>query len=432
MDDVDKKSLVNTRRLFIFNIHHFIRYLFSWQIFPFIAVFSLSYLSYPLSPILYLFVYVAVMMMVYKLAFDVLAYVAAGDMSPHHVRQNYLVTNAIAVKVLAIALLIEFAVRYMEHKGVSTDYRYYFILISTFITPAIYMSLALTNSLFFSLNPVTVFKVIKTAPLSYFLFVIFWVGTIILHEIIINPLVYKYMPVFIDGMVSVFIEYLFLILNFHIMGYIIFQKRHEFDLEGIGFNKVEGDFIDIEQEKENPAYKNISNLLDNDEEDRALAIIMQLKNDGDHSSRLDGLYKRAMNQKLYTPTNKEVAIRIHNRLHQNLTRQAFKMLREHLDSGEEYTESSPSDILLLAKYAAANNMPKYIARIVRGFHEKYPYHEDIVDNYFILAKSLYNNEKTRDQSIELLIELIRDYPNDPKTKEVKAWYKGVEMLRNKK
>ena len=426
------KGTINTKKLFIFNLHYFINYLFSWQVMPFLAVFSLFYLLYPLSPLLYLFGNVAIMMMVYKLAFDILAYVAAGDMSPHEVRQNYLVTNAIAVKVFMIALLVEGTLRYMEYKGVNAAYRYYVLSATAFVTPAVYMSLALTNSLLFALNPINIFRVIKTTHISYLLFVGFWLFTIFLHEIIINPFVFKYFPVFIDGIVSSFIEFSFMILNFHIMGYIVFQKRHQFDLAGIGIKHTDDDYINIEKKPENPAYETIRNLLDNDDEKRALAIIIQQQKEGDRGATLQGLYKRAMQQKLYSPTNKEVAFKIHHLLELNETRKAFNMLRDHLDSGQSYIEHKPDDVRELVSYAVNNNKNKYIPILLKEFHKKYPYHADIVPNYFTLAQVLYNDSKTKDQAIALLEEILRDFPNDPSISEVRGWYRGVELLRNRR
>lgn len=422
--------IVDTKKNFLLNIHHFVRYLFGWQVLPMLGLFSLSFIFLPFSTLLYAFLTLIILMMVYKLAFDVLVDTARGSMSST-LRQNYLVTNAVAVKVLIVALLIELALFAIKYKGYEDEYRFYFIIFSTFITPAIYMSLALTNSLQVALNPINIFKVIKTTFFSYILFVIFWVSTIQLHEVIINPFLFNEFPMFINGIVSVFIEYSLLILNFQIMGYIIFQNRHAFDLVGLGFDDVHDDEIVIETVVINPIYHRIQNLLADDEAQQALSMIAELQTNGDKSSELNDMYLKAMEMKLYTPTNLEVANKIHQWLLNQENKKAFDKVVEHIDAGNDYVETLPEDINQLIIYAVQLNKTQYVETLVTGFREKYPYHADIVPNYFILAKVLYNDKSTKQQSKELLLELVKKYPQDNKISEVKAWLKGVMMLLNK-
>ena len=422
--------IVDTKKNFLLNIHHFVRYLLGWQILPMLGLFSLSFIFLPFSTLLYAFLTLIILMMVYKLAFDVLVDTARGSMSST-LRQNYLVTNAVAVKVLIVALLIELALIGIKHQGYGDNYRFYFIVFSTFITPAIYMSLALTNSLLVALNPYNLFKVIKTTFFSYILFVVFWVSTIQLHEVIINPLLFNEFPVFINGIVSVFIEYALLILNFQIMGYIIFQNRHEFDLVGLGFDEFTDDDIIIETVVINPIYHRIQNLLADDEAQQALSMIVELQTNGDKSSELNDMYLQAMEMKLYTPTNLEVASKIHQWLLNQENKRAFDKVVEHIDAGKDYVETVPEDVNQLITYAVEINKTRYVEILVSGFRENYPYHADIVPNYFILAKVLYNDKTTRHQSKELLQELVNKYPLDQNISEVKAWLKGVMMLLNK-
>ena len=422
--------IVDTKKLFIFNIHHFIRYLFGWQILPILVMFSLTFIFMPFSTLLYGFLTLVIIMMVYKLAFDVLIDTARGSMSAT-LRQNYLVTNAVAVKVLIIALLIELILRWIKYKGFGDDYRLYFVIFSTFITPAIYMCLALTNSLWVALNPYNIFKVIKTTFFSYILFVVFWVLTIQLHDVVINPFLFHEVPKFINGIVSVFIEYSLLILNFQIMGYIIFQNRHAFDLVGLGFDAVHADEIIIETVIINPIYQRIQNLLADDEAEQALSMIIELQANGDNSSELNDMFLKAMEMKLYTPTNLEFSDKIHRWLLRKETKRAFDKVIEHIDDGNDYVETAPGDIHQLIVYAVQINNTEPVKTLVSGFREKYPYHADNVPNYFILAKVLYNNKQTRQQSKELLIELIEKNPHDKQISEVKSWLKGVELLLNK-
>ena len=423
----NKPTIINTRKLFIFNLHHFIKYVFGGQVLPMIAIFAATFVFMPFSTLAFAFIYIIVMMMVYKLAFDVLADTASGNMSPM-VRENYLVTNAVAIKVAVIAVLIEVVLMVLKTKGYSSQIQLFFLAFSTFVTPAIYMSLALSNSLRVAFNPIKLFSMIKTMHISYFLFVAFWLATIMFHERIINPFIFDHLPVFINGIVSSFIEFSLLILNFHIMGYILFQNRSALDLKSIGIDAIDDDEIVIDAVETNPIHENIKRLLADDEVERALAMVIELKNSGDNSLELKELAKKAMDMKMYSPSNLDVAEKIHRRLRDGLDSKALSLLISHLDAGKEYVETSPEDVKSLVEYAIVANKPHYIPALIKDFHKKYPYHADIVPNYFLLAKTLYNDRITRDKSKELLNYIIEKYPGDAYIAEVKAWYKGILLI----
>ena len=426
----NKATIINTRKLFIFNFYHFIKYVFGGQVLPMIAIFSATYVFLPFSILAFGFIYIIVMMMVYKLAFDVLADTASGNMTPM-VRENYLVTNAVAIKVAVIAVLIEVVLIGLKSKGYSANIQFYFLAFSAFITPAVYMSLALSNSLKVAFNPIKLFFMIKTMNISYFLFVALWLATIMLHERIINPFLFHHLPVFINGMVSAFIEFALLILNFHIMGYILFQNRNTLDLKSIGIDALEDDDIAINVIKTNPIHENIKSLLADDDAERALAVIIELQKEGDNSLALKELAKKAMDMKLYSPSNLEVAEKIHRRLRDGLDSKALNLVISHLDAGKDYVETSPEDVKSLVEYAIVANKPKYIPTLIKDFHIKYPYHADIVPNYFLLAKTLYNDKATRENSIELLNHILEKYPQDARIHEVKSWLRGVKLIAKK-
>lgn len=368
--------------------------------------------------------------MAYKFAFDVLAETASGNMSPN-LRHNYLVTNVIVLKVALVALLIEGTLIWMKSRGYGESTRLAFIVITTFITPAIYMSLALTNSLLVALNPISVFKVIKTTLASYAVFVLFWTGTTLVHEFWINPFLFAKAPAFINGMLSLFSKYAILILNFHIMGYIIFQKRHEFGLESMGFEKVEDDHITVNPKEKNPIHERIKYLLAHDETDQAMAMILELGKEGDHSEELQSIYQQVINKKMYDSDDSNIPQRVHNNLMNKHMNKAFNLVKEAIDSEGVFVEACPEDIKLLLKHALQVNRLHYIPLLIKGFDEKYPRHPDLVSNYFIYAKVLYSDKESRDECQDILNWLIGNYPNDRKIPEIKAWFKGVQLMLGK-
>ena len=425
-----KEVRINTKRLFIFNLKHFIRYIFSGEVLLTIIALAFLLLFMPVVPLISPLIFLMVATMAYKFAFDVLIDTASGQMSPK-VRMNYIVTNAIILKVLLVSLIYEGILYWMNMRYVTDVYKLLFIVYATFVTPAIYMSLALSNSLFVALNPMTLFKAIKTSPFSYALFVGFWLSSKLLYEWLILPTALQYLPKFVDIFVYGFFKISLLILNFHIMGYLVFQNRKAYDLKAMGMSVKDSDEVVIDEIKENPIYKRIKKLLKEDEAETALAMIIELQKDGDNSIELKELSQKAMKQKLYTPTNVEFGHKIHRRLSSNQPRKAFQYVSEHLKAGKEYIEAYPDDIYLLVKYAVGISNTKIVAQLVKDFHIKYPYHKDIVPNYFALAKILYKNPDTKQQAGEILQGLIKKYPQDEYMNEIKSWYKGIELMQRK-
>jgi len=428
----NKSIKVNTRLLFVLNLHHFFRYLISWDVMPFLAVFSLSFIIMPFSTLIFGIIYPIVLLMVYKLAFDVLTDVARGNMTPT-VKHNYMVSNVVGIKVALLALLIELTRYWIEKSDVYSDYTQDFIILSTFITPAIYMSLAITNSMLHALNPVTIFKIIKKSYLSYFIFVVFWVATIYIVDHIINPGLFKYIPVFINGILSSFLEYSLLILNFQIMGYIMYQHRDEFGLHQIaGFYTANHDFVGVKEEEEVNAYhERIKFLLAEDEIEQALAMAIELQKDGDRSPELMTLYQKAMQKKMNPPNKQELADKVHVLIVRKKIKKAFDIIYDLFENDKDFLEKSANDINPLLKHAVSVNKTKYMAIIMNDFDKKYPNHIDTVENYFILAKVIYKDRKRRSESKQILENLISNYPNDVMVKEIKAWYQGLKLIEKR-
>jgi hypothetical protein len=374
-------------------------------------------------------------MMAYKLAFDVLAGVAHGDMTPE-IKHNYLVSNGIAVKVLVIALIIEAVLFLMEHNNFDTSQRNYFLGFSSFITPAIYMSLALTNSLVFALNPLTIHNVITKTIKSYFIFVAFWLSTIYLHELILNPFLFNHVPIFLSVVITVFIEFSLLILNFYIMGYIIHQNRyklifispHAVDFEdGISTNSFHNVETDI-----NPVYARVERLLSEDEIETALDIIKELYEAGDETFELKALYDEAM--RLHNISDKDrylPEVKIHKYLNKNNTNKAFSLLMEIFNADKEYKERHPEDIYSLAKYAKQSNKPQIVKKLIRNFNQKYPNHPHVVNNYFLLAQVMYEDKAQRKLVKGILQNLVKKHPNHGSINDVKSWLQGMKLMDKK-
>lgn len=427
---VEKEVRINTRSLFIFNLFYFIKYVFSGQVFTTLLVYSIFsiYLDFATyAEVISMILHVVFLSLVYKFAFDILADTARGNMSPF-VKKNYLVNNDVFIKVIFIGLMIEMITFVITDKGYGADVKLIFIVVSTIFTPAVFMIIALTDSLLMAFNPLRIFRIISASFISYVLFVAFWAGTQLFHELIIRPYAYEYLPIVVEQIVSNFFKYTLIVMNFHIMGYLIFQNRDELDLHFIGFKAVEEHDVLIKYSIVVPAHETVKKLLKNDEPEQALSIVEELQENGDASPELQGLHEKAKEQKSYSPTNLDISRRVHKHLNLNNRRKAYYIAIDHIKSGEEYHPESPFDISRLIQFAVIIDKTDHIAHLLKDFHLKYPYHEDIVLNYFTLSKVLYKDRKTRKKAKELLVELVTTYPSDKSMPDIKAWLKGLNSI----
>lgn len=423
---------IDENKLFIYNLLHIFKYVFSAEILPFLATFSFLYLLMPFSVLIFLFFKVIILMMAYKLAFDVLAGVSKGELYPK-IQQNYLVSNGIAVKVFVIVIFIESVLFTMKKYGFDENQRFYFQAFATFVTPAIYMSLALTNSLITALNPLVIHKVIINSVQSYFIFVAFWLSNIYLLDKILEPFMVKYLNSFIGIVLYPFIQFSLLIVNFYILGYMLYQYR--FKLSFITHNVVGDEINKVSKQNEkieNPIYSRIKRLIKDDEYESALEIIKELNQSGDETFELKELYDEAMRMHYFSENDRHLPeVKINRYLKKGHKNKAFSILIELLNKGLSFEPKQAEDIYELAKYAKQSNKPEIVKKLIKNFNLKYPDHPHIVNNYFLLVQVLYEDRNQRKKAKGILQALIKKNPDHPLSSEMQSWLNGMHLMNKK-
>jgi hypothetical protein len=323
----------------------------------------------------------------------------------------------------------------MEYNGFDVSQRFYFLAISSFITPAIYMSLALTNKLLFALNPLTIHKIISATIQSYFIFVAFWLLTIYLHEHIINPFLFKYIPIFLNVIISAFIEFSLLVVNFYIMGYLLYQNRYKLVFVSPSANEFDNNTVQTEASTvvdENPVYARIKRLLLADDIEMALDIIKDLYDKGNQTFELKDLYDEAMRLHYLSDKDRNLPeVRIHKYLCSNNINKAFSILLEIYDADREYKERHPEDVYSLAKYAKQSNKPGIVKELIKNFQIKHPGHPHIVNNYFLLAQMMYEDRPQRKLAKGILQDLVKKYPHHELMTDIKSWLHGMKLMDKK-
>lgn len=373
-----------------------------------------------------------VMAVSFKFAVDILLTTSEGSFDPEDVSfssENY----SVVIQIIVIGIVID----YLSDYAFSTSNSAVSLLIIygiQFIMPAIYMVLAYSGSLLEALNPITLIRFIKPWFVTYVIFSLFYLLTIYLEtqgiiSVMMNAVSFKVMYI-----VSVFIMIFFLFLNFHIMGFLIYQNFNEDDdTDGVVLTATDSSDTNNHQTNSatnaNPIYARIEKLIKTQTTVEALAIINELQKDGDDSAELQS-YKQ---QALVIEQNKaEVPIgeQIHTLIKQNKVGTAFKLLEEIYTNNETYFEACESDLGTLAKHAFSSQKFPLVIKLLNGFHKTYPNSQELVPNYYLIAQVLYKNPKTQSKALAILNGMIKKYPNHEKIPELKSWAKGIELMQN--
>ncbi len=421
----------NPQKFFLSNLPQFFSYVNSNQILPMILLLAAGHVFTLLPSILGLIALFVLYALVYKLAVDVLLETAHGNMLPGDFQSSF----------EAKSILIQFIVVGLCQKGILIWLLYFvkdplilvsYIFASTFLTPAIFMVLSVTNSITSALNPMTIIRLIKPLFFSYLCFVGFWLLLEYLQLYAIEPLFYRILPELFANIVILFFKFFIMVLNFHIMGFLIFQNRESYGFEAMFNSENDDESLTLQQAESNPIHQRIRSLILAGNFSQAALIIAELKKNGDNSNELLVLEKQieesAKDDKTKSLSDAES---IHELINENKIGAAFKLYSDLILENKKFIEKDPTDINVLAKYAFSAEKFQMVVDIVKFFHNKYPGHEDIVANYFLLAQVLYRNQNTKAKAQTILNGLIKKYPNHKLNSQLSSWLKGMELMNQK-
>lgn len=424
----------NSDKFFLTNILSFVAYVLNQRFLIIIAILvalgSVIFIA-PFAGVLLNFLILAVS---FKFAVDILLSTSEGSFDPQDVsfsEHGYGVIFQIIVIGILLDILTDYALD-SDNKVASV----FILFIIPFFMPAIYMVLAYTGSLLEALNPVTLIKFIKPWFMTYVIFSLFYLTTIYIETqgiLLIAMNIGSFETIY---MLSVFIMIFFAFLNFHIMGFLIYQNfgdEDDYEETSTTPNSDSGSHTQKRKkppENANPIFTRIQNLIEIENADEALAIINELQKDGDDCSELREFKQQALlilQNKVELPVGEQ----IHNFIKQNKIGSAFRLLEEIYATKETYLETHESDLGTLAQHAYNSQKFPLVIKLLNGFNKNYPSSQEIVPNFYLIAQVLYKSHKTQNKALIIINSLIKKYPSHPKIPELKSWAKGIELMQKK-
>ena len=292
-----------------------------------------------------------------------------------------------------------------------------------FAAPGATMSVATDGDLWHALNPKTWIEIMGRLGWSYFV-VALLCGVIIVSQANAQAFLFPFLPKTVGLFVAFLIAQYAAIVNFHLMGYLIYQYHEE-----LGWTPE----ADTEIRR--------SNDPDQDVLDAAEGFAAEGKLDQAEALLKDQLASRGGSAAVHERYRKLLALRGDNAtllkhgreylnvlLAQNADRKALDVIRECLAIDKSFQPTEPAFVNRLAQRAADLGMSQLALDILSGFHKAFPRHADTPKNYLLAAKLMAEKMNAEDKAHALLSQVAKAFPAHPMLPEVESYLKFLEAL----
>ena len=357
----------------------------------------------------------------YKLAFEVLHTVASGQLD-YQDNQTFDIDDKIGFKAVAMAvlqiLIYLFIYRYDPPVGLA-------LLIGTvLVTPAYLMVLSQTQSVLSAFNPVNLLLVMTRIGGEYIALLIFFIGCSALNLLIRFALA-DALPGIIGEVLLAWLLYFLLVFSFLVIGYVMYRHADDLGQDTIDTTKVKPDLSG----HPDPIKDRIKGLMSQHKYSEVIAIVRELEKEGSRKD-LHG-YQQQAEQALTKQQRQRPEDRLVQLVQERHMREALTMALSYIDDGHHIKPLDPKPISQLIRFAFDNNQFNETLKLCRGFDQRYPMdHQEIVDNYFLVAKIYYQHNRQQ-QCRQLLESLVSKYGNTTNIRAVKSYLTGLEKMSDR-
>jgi len=397
----------------------FFKYLKQEQLYYQITLLALANLLL-LIPVIIVTLLVAgvLFLMSYKLAFEVLHTVSSGQMEYGDGRAYEIDTTigfkAIAMAVLQLAIYL-FVFRYDPPVGMAL------LILTTVVTPAYLMVLCKTQDLLAAFNPVNLTTVMGRIGFEYAMLLVFFLlcGAV---NLLFRYFMAQWLPGVVGDVITAWVLYFLLVFTFLVIGYVMYRHADELGHETVDTEVVE----DQTTHPEDPIKDRIIDLLEHGQPQEALDIINEIKAESDRHD-LDPYLAQAHSM-LVQKARRRPAEQLQDLVDEQQFKAAIEMYFSYAEDGHLLKPKTALTITQMIEYAYNKNQYNVVIKLCRDFDKRYPLeHEQIVSNFFLVAKIQYQNKRI-DQAKTLLQSLIKRYQNTANTQGLSSYLKGIEKL----
>lgn len=290
--------------------------------------------------------------------------------------------------------------------------------------PAMLMMLALDENLLGALNPIAWVQLGMRLRGTYFVLVGFFLLAWIAMRVIAALLATALPAFFAVPLTYAAVNYL-LLLNFHLIGYVIHQ--HSDDLGYAGHAALQ----DVTARDASTGSVIIAARARAAQGD-ALGASTLLRDEIKSHPQVTALhleYRHWLRQcGDMVALADHGAVFIHTLLEQGQIPRAIDIARESLQLDPKFVLTDASDVTELAGAAAEAGQAQLALGLLSGFHKRFREHADIARNYLLAARLLAERMNKEMQARALLQQIKVTLPDDPSIPEVDAYLAFLDRV----
>ncbi|MCP3870120.1 MAG: hypothetical protein GY703_18905 [Gammaproteobacteria bacterium] len=363
----------------------------------------------------------------YKYSYEVLVHTAEGNLDPPESR-NMAGTDSIGIQQFFLMLgmiLLVWGVLWFTQSLFLAGMLALFFLVSF---PAAIITLAMTQSLASSLNPLIWVSLMHRIGFPYLLVVLF-LFLMVISMFTLEAFITPASPVaqLFMGPVFYFVEFYFMVAMFHLMGYMIYQ-----------YHEVLG--VEVNGPEERSSVRAAS------PDAQLIAETQALVQDGKLPDAIEKVGRTIRGQggtrELHEHYRKLLRLKGDKAGQLNHARQYLPVLLEALDQPYQAVDlvaecyqcdpafalSNPKYIGTLAEHAELKGRHSLAIQLTNGFAKRFPSHPDIPRNYFLVAKILTDHMGEDKKALGILRSLLKKYPDHPLQPEISHYVRTLESI----
>lgn len=391
----------------------------AWTVSFDIVIWKINLIYIFLSPFIVLFL---------NYAYNVLTDTAHGYLKPTEITSERLFGNSFVVfELLFIILFLQLFEIAAGNLFKQPGYHVATVLTSL-VTPAVIMVLAIDKKFLSAINPVSVMSVITRIGTPYFimfaLFYLLGVAQDYLMDILL-----KYIDQSYSLAAYAFVTMYFYLIMFNMMGYTLYQhhgvlgysiavEMHEQD------NDKQFDTVSV-----SPEMRAVEILIHEGQTDQAIKelqdIVSKNPSDTDARDRILKLARLTGNTRLHAEQAQSYMSYL---IDENKLGQAALVFQSCYEYDKALKPVKPTERLEMAKYLRKKSKYKLATAILNDLHRDFPSFDGIPQAYLIVAQTLCEQFNDDERAEKILEFVIKNYSSHPLRPEVEEYLKIVKGL----
>jgi tetratricopeptide (TPR) repeat protein len=358
----------------------------------------------------------------FKYAFEVMRRSSGGDLDPPPLNYSVLVDDYdLPIKMFLMMIFFGMLV-FSVSSSIGAIAGLLLLFFGLFVYPASLMVLATTESMRSALNPLLLLAMVIRIRWTYLVLT----GLLMLlsqAEMNLTGLISTSDPNPLASLLTGFAIVYFQLINFHMMGYVLYQSMDRLD-GGASYKKNVNANIDTRL----TLYKE---FMDQGKTQAAIGelktLIQEYPEEIDLHKRLNNLL--LMEQQIEAAAQHASRGYIPKLLEQGKDFQAAEVYIQCMTRNAQIKIRSSRQVIQLTKALRGIGKGKQAIQLINGFHKSFPGSDDVVNAYILGAKICCEDLNRDDLAKKLLEYILNQYPAHPKIDEANKYLAHVSSLQ---